>query len=212
MVVKMDKSQGVRTGESSSNPELKLDKELVLTVYGSEHEDILLTISEILHRFKGTFLSNNFHRVGLQFTGLMKIAINHMYLKPFISCLDSLASYSVRFDTQIITNKQSDQINEQMRFEFEAWGADSSEFRLEFLKCLNRYRLVVESVQDSIKVGVNGEPQTSSRITVATDYVVDETELQEEVYQIGKSTGMTVLLLNQDLGEDGELGSFQEAI
>lgn len=195
-----------------TNSGLKLDKELILTVYGSEHDDILLTISEILHRFKGTFLSNHFHRVGLQFTGLMKIAINHMYLKPFISCLDSLASYSVRFDTQIIGAEQSQRINEQMRFEFEAWGADSSEFRLKFLKCLNRHRLVVESIQDNIKLDANGKSQTSSNITVATEYVVDETELQEEVYELAKETGMTVLLLNQEIGEGGDSDSYQEAI
>ncbi len=195
-----------------ADSELKLDKELVLTVHGSEHEDILLTISEILYRFKGRFVSSHFNRVGLQFTGLMKIAINHMYLKPFITCLDSLTSYSVRFDTQILTNEQGQRIHEQMRFELEAWGDENSDFKLKFLKWLSRHRLVVESMQDSIKTDASNNAQVHSHITVATEYVVDENEIQEELYQLGKETGMTVLLLNQDLADDEQLDSFQKVI
>ncbi len=208
----MAHKHGEELGENSSDSSLKLDKELLLTIHGTEHEDILLTISEILRRFKGVFLSNHFHRVGLQFTGLMKIGINHMYLKPFISCLDSLTSYSVRFDTQILSLEQSQRINEQMRFEFEAWGPENAEFKIKFMQWLSRQRLVIESMQDSIKIDASGKPQMSSHVCVTTEYVVDENELQEDIYQLGKATGMTILLVNQDMADEEQFEGYQKVI
>ncbi len=212
MVIIMNKGHGVIRGEEKAKTGLQLDKEVILTINGSEHEDIMLTISEILYRFKGTILSNHFHRIGLQFSGLMQIGINHMYLKPFISCLDSLASYSVRFDTQILGQEQSQRINEQIRFDFEIWGPENSEFRLKFLQWLGRHRLVVESTQDSVKQSANGEPQISSHIRVATEYVVDEQEIQEEIYELAQESGVTILLLNPDIGDNLQDMELKEAI
>lgn len=212
MVIIMNQGQGVTRGESASNKELKLDKEVILTINGSEHEDIMLTISEILYRFKGTILSNHFHRIGLQFTGLMKIAINHIYLKPFISCLDSLASYSVRFDTQILGVEQGQRLNEQIRFDFEIWGPENSGFRLKFLQWLSRHRLMVESTQDYVKPDAQGAMQLSSRFKVATEYVVDEQELQADIEQLSQEFGLTILLLNPELDEDLDNLELQQAI
>ncbi|NVJ65561.1 MAG: hypothetical protein HWE16_03670 [Gammaproteobacteria bacterium] len=208
----MNQGQGETRGDTASKPVLALDKEVILTINGSEHEDIMLTISEILYRFKGSIISNHFHRIGLQFTGMMKIAINHMYLKPFISCLDSLASYSVRFDTQILGVEQSQRIDEQIRFDFEIWGPENPEFRLKFLQWLNRHRLVVESTQDNIKPDSHGQLQISAHVRVATEYVVDEQEIQDEIYQLAQESGITILLLNPEIDENLEDMELKQAI
>ncbi len=198
------------TNKGAGGRSVKLDKEIILTVYGNRHESILLTISEILYRFKGIFLKSDFNRIGHQFSGLMHIAINHMYLKPFIACLDSLSSFNVRFDTQILQKQESQELQEQIRFNFEVWGEEDSEFRLKLMQLLTRHHLVIESVKDSIKLDASGIAQFNSQISVATSFVVDEQEVEEDLQALTEGKSITVMLLNQELA-DGEL-DLQEAI
>lgn len=187
---------------------MKQDKQLLVTLMGSEHETILQTITEILHRFKGTYIRSHFHRLDDQFSGVLHISLSSLYLKPFIACLESLESPRVRFQFKTLDMATAYHMNQQVKINFEVWGKQSAELKLEIFNVLGQHQFQIESLSESHSSNSEGA-QMTTEISAITDFVVDNQEVEQELQELARKHSATIMMLNDDL--DDEFG-VQEAI
>ena len=84
--------------EQGSQHSDKGDMEVIVSVSGTDNEDIIITLSEIINRFNGRLQASRFHRMDDRFSGLFYVSINIAYFGPFRACLESLNSKRLQFE------------------------------------------------------------------------------------------------------------------
>ncbi len=176
---------------------LKLDKKFILKVTGSDHPEIITTITEILHRFKGSMEVSRFNRVKDHFTGLFAVSLNSMYFKPFVACLESLESAKLRFEFHSMENCQSSYPfdPENIVFEIDAWGVKKQAASIELLRILSRNHLRVDSIATDAMPNRQGY---TINMKVSTDHVIDVELVERELQALAENEGFYLNMLDEE--------------
>ncbi|NVK22146.1 MAG: hypothetical protein HWD86_06480 [Kangiellaceae bacterium] len=176
---------------------LKQDRQLILSVIGSDHPEIITTISEILYRFKGNLEASRFNRIHNKFSGLLAITINHMYLKPFMSCLESLTSDKVKFEFHSMETSTpiSTLENEKVHFEISVWGLKERGINIELLRELNKHHLTVDSINTEAHNEL-GQSMFSSQLVVSTEYVIDLDEVEQALQELASKLNINIMVFS----------------
>lgn len=176
---------------------LKLDKKFILKVAGSDHPEIITTITEILHRFKGSMEVSRFNRVKDHFTGVFAVSINSMYFKPFVACLESLESVKLRFEFHSTENSVSSYPfdPENIVFEISIWGIKNQAASIELLRILSRNHLRVDTIATDVMP--NGQGYTM-QLKVSTDHVIDVELVERGLQALAEKEGFYLNMLDED--------------
>jgi len=176
---------------------LKLDKKFILKVAGSDHPEIITTITEILHRFKGSMEVSRFNRVKDHFTGIFAVSLNSMYFKPFVACLESLESAKLRFEFHSMENCQSSYPfdPENIVFEIDVWGIKNQATSIELLRILSRNHLRVDSIATDAMANRQGY---TINMKVSTDHVIDVELVERELQALAENEGFYLNMLDEE--------------
>ncbi|WP_251358318.1 hypothetical protein [Kangiella sp. TOML190] len=205
-------AEKVAVGLNADGQKEPQDKQIVVTVQGKEQEPIVLTLAEILYRFKGEFLSKSFSRVGKHFSGVFHIALKQMYVQPFIACIKSLESDYCHYQVHHIIQPQADGQSQRLRFDFEIWGRQQSQFQLKMLQLLNQNRLVIESLKQQTQRDAKGREQFTAQVSVCSEFAVDAQEIEQQLQNLAEPCDVNVMLLNDELNDSLLSLDLQQAI
>ncbi|MHC9509559.1 ACT domain-containing protein [Kangiella sp. M94] len=181
----------------NAHHKLKLDKKFILTVTGSDHPEIITTITEILHRFKGSMEVSRFNRVKDHFSGLFAVSINSMYFNPFIACLESLESTKLRFQFNSTEDSQSSYPfdPENISFNISIWGVKNQATSIELLRILSRNHLRVDSIETNTMANRQGY---TLDLNVSTDHVIDVELVERELLALAEREGFSLSMLDEE--------------
>lgn len=181
----------------NAHNKLKLDKKFILTVTGSDHPEIITTITEILHRFKGSMEVSRFNRVKDHFSGLFAVSINSMYFKPFMACLESLESTKLRFEFHSTENCQASYPfdPENITFEINIWGVKKQTASIELLRILSRNHLRVDTISTDSMPNRQGY---IIHMKVSTDHVIDVEMVERDLQTLAENEGFYLSMLDDE--------------
>ena len=183
----------------NAHHKLKLDKKFILTVTGSDHPEIITTITEILHRFKGSMEVSRFSRVKDHFSGLFAVSLNSMYFKPFMACLESLESTKLRFEFHSTERCQASYPfdPENITFDISIWGIKNQATSLELLRILSRNHLRVDSIETNTMPNSQGYKLL---LRVSTDHVIDVEMIEGDLQALAEDEGFYLSMLDEEEG------------
>lgn len=181
----------------NAHHKLKLDKKFILTVTGSDHPEIITTITEILNRFKGSMEVSRFNRVKDHFGGLFAVSINSMYFKPFMACLESLESTKLRFEFHSTDGCQSSYPfdPENVTFSINIWRVKNQAASIELLRILSRNHLRVDSIETNTLPNRQGY---TLHFKVSTDHVIDMEMVERDLQAVAEREGFNMSMLDEE--------------
>lgn len=178
----------------------QLDKQIILSVTGSDHPEIITTISEILYRFKGNLEASRFNQIKDKFSGLLAISINSCFLPSFVTCLESLSSDKVRFEFYSLDDKHSvaDFENEKISFEISIWGLKKRNVNIEILRELSKNHLTIDSINTQQHRDVFNQVGFSTQLLVSTEYVIDLDEVEQQLQELAKRLSINIMVHSEE--------------
>jgi len=176
---------------------LKLDKKFILTVTGSDHPEIITTISEILYHFKGSMEVSRFNRIKDHFSGLFAVSLSSLYFKSFMACLESLESTKLKFEFHSTDNCQASYPfdPENIVFEINAWGFKEQVTTIELLRILSRNHLRVDSIESHAMINRQGY---TLLLKVSTDHVIDIEMVERELQALAEEESFYISLMDDE--------------
>jgi glycine cleavage system regulatory protein len=162
------------------------DMEVIVSVTGTDNEQIIVTLSEIINRFSGRLQASRFNRIDKTFNGLFYISINLAYFGPFRACLESLNSERLHFEFSPANPSSNSLFNDKVTFEIELYGLKEKVVDVEILRSLSRNQLVVDELTRKRYINESGVPAYKARLQVSTDYIFDIDEVERELQLIAE--------------------------
>lgn len=181
------------------------DMEVIVSVSGTDNEDIIVTLSEILNRFNGRLQASRFHRIDGRFNGLFYVSINIAYFGPFRACLESLNSSRLQFEFSPGHPSTSNAVDDKVVFDIELYGLRDKVLDVEIFRALSRNQLVVDELTRDRYICESGLPAFKVKLQVSTDYIFDIDEVERELQLLAEKIGIHVVI---DFDQD----ELQEAI
>ncbi|GAA0210446.1 hypothetical protein GCM10009123_17280 [Kangiella japonica] len=181
------------------------DMEVIVSVSGTDNEDIIVTLSEILNRFNGRLQASRFHRIEDRFNGLFYISINIAYFGPFRACLESLNSKRLQFEFSPGHSLSSGILNDKVAFDIELYGLRDKVLDVEIFRALSRNQLVVDELTRKRYISESGKAAYKVKLQVSTDFIFDIDEVERELQLLAEKLDIHVVI---DFEED----ALQEAI
>lgn len=178
------------------------DMEIIVSVSGTDNEQIIVTLSEIINRFNGRLQASRFNRIDKAFNGLFYISINLSYFGPFRACLESLNSDRLHFEFSPANSTANSLFDDKVCFDIELFGLKEKVVDVEILRCLARNQLVVDELTRKRYINELGATGYKVRLKVSTDYIFDIDEVEKELQLLAEQLD---LLLVVHFDDDEEL-------
>lgn len=162
------------------------DMEVIVSVTGTDNEQIIVTLSEIISRFNGRLQATRFNRLDKTFNGLFYISINVAYFGPFRACLESLNSGRLHFEFSPADSNSNVVLHDKITFEIEFYGLKEKVVDVEILRCLARNQLVVDELTRKRYTCESGLPAYKAHLKVSTDFIFDIDDVERELQLIAE--------------------------
>lgn len=169
------------------------DIDVIVSVTGSDNEEIVITLSEIINRFNGRLQASRFNRMNNVFNGLLYVSINPAYFGSFRSCLDSLSSDRLHFKLSPAEDYENTQ-HDRVRFDMELFGLKDHAIDVELLRALARNHLVIDELTRKRYMSEVGKSMFKVRLQVSTDYIIDMDEVEKELQLVVEDLGIHLVL------------------
>lgn len=180
--------------EQGSQHSDKGDMEVIVSVSGTDNEDIIITLSEIINRFNGRLQASRFHRMDDRFSGLFYVSINIAYFGPFRACLESLNSKRLQFEFSPGNAASSNALNDKVAFDIELYGLRDKVLDVEIFKALSRNQLVVDELIRNRYICESGKVAYKVKLQVSTDFIFDIDEVERELQLLAEELGIHVVI------------------
>lgn len=164
----------------------KGNMEVIVSVSGTDNEQIIVTLSEIINRFNGSLQASRFNRIDKRFNGLFYISINIAYFGPFRACLESLSSERLHFEFSPADSTANVAIADKVVFDIELFGLRDKVIDVEIFRALSRNQLVVDELIRKRYTCESGRPAYKVRLQVSTDYIFDIDDVERELQLIAE--------------------------
>ncbi|AOE50771.1 hypothetical protein [Kangiella sediminilitoris] len=169
------------------------DIEVIISVTGTDNEEIIVNLSEIINRFNARLQASRFNRMGNAFNGLLSVSINPVYFGSFRACLDSLSSERLQFNLTP-ANENINAQEDKVGFEIELYGLRDNVIDVELLRALIRNHLVIDEMTRKPYMSKVGQQLYKVRLKVSTDYIIDLDEVEEELLLTAENLDIHLVL------------------
>lgn len=177
------------------------DMDVILSVTGKDNEQIIITLSEIINRFKGRLQASRFNRIDKTFNGLFYISLNLSYFGAFRACLESLNSDRLHFEfSPAEKDATSDRFErDSINFEIEIYGLKDCALNTEILAVLSRNQLVIDEFSRKRYMGGRGANSVyKAHLQVSTDFIVDVSEVERELQLVAEKLDVNLNVIFDD--------------